>query len=97
VDEDYLGAIFDAYDLTVIVEEGIKAGGFGEYAVDLAARQEASGRVLALAVEDPFGPQGKREDLIRRNGLDGPGIAAAVRGRIREASGLRKAALGLSF
>jgi 1-deoxy-D-xylulose-5-phosphate synthase len=131
VDEEYLGAILAAYDMTVVIEEGIRAGGFGEYVVDLAARRgldthsagqgahRGAGRVLALGAEDPFGPQAKREDLIRRNGLDGPGIAAAVRAAwgghpdaaskardtataqdaaiTREETGLRKAALGVSF
>jgi 1-deoxy-D-xylulose-5-phosphate synthase len=83
VDEDYLAGIIGAYGLTVFIEEGVRAGGFGEYAVDMAARRHCSGRVLALAAKDPFGPQGRREELIRRNGLDGAGIAASVRAALR--------------
>ncbi|GHV81647.1 1-deoxy-D-xylulose-5-phosphate synthase [Spirochaetia bacterium] len=78
VDEDYLAEILCRYGTVAFIEEGVRSGGFGEYAVDLAARRNCSARIVVLAAADAFAAQGKREDLLQLNGLDGPGIAAAV-------------------
>jgi 1-deoxy-D-xylulose-5-phosphate synthase len=78
VDEDYLAAIMDRYGLTVFVEEGIREGGFGEYALALARRRNCGGRVLVLAVEGDFEGLGTRQELLRANRLDGEGIADYV-------------------
>ncbi|MDR0640867.1 MAG: 1-deoxy-D-xylulose-5-phosphate synthase [Treponema sp.] len=76
VDEDYLASIMDRYDLTVFVEEGIREGGFGEYALALARKRNCGGRVLVLAVEGDFEGLGTRRELLKANRLDGEGIAA---------------------
>jgi 1-deoxy-D-xylulose-5-phosphate synthase len=68
----------DRYDLVVFAEEGIRSGGFGEYAAELAGRRNCRARVLCLAAEEGFAALGKREELLRDNGLDGEGIAAAA-------------------
>jgi 1-deoxy-D-xylulose-5-phosphate synthase len=78
VDEDYLAAVIDQYELTVFVEEGIRNGGFGEYAAELAGRRGCTGLVRVLAVEENFVSLGTRQELLRMNGLDGEGIAARV-------------------
>jgi 1-deoxy-D-xylulose-5-phosphate synthase len=78
VDEDGLAGIMDQYELTVFVEEGIREGGFGEYAAALALRRNCAGTVRVLAVEDNFAAQGTRRELLEMNGLDGGGIAAGV-------------------
>jgi 1-deoxy-D-xylulose-5-phosphate synthase len=75
VDEDYLAAIMDRYGLTVFVEEGIREGGFGEYALALARRRDCGGRVLTLAAEGDFKGLGTRRELLEMNRLDGEGIA----------------------
>ncbi|MDR1618070.1 MAG: 1-deoxy-D-xylulose-5-phosphate synthase [Treponema sp.] len=89
VDEDYLGNLMDHYELMVFIEEGIRGGGFGEYASDLALRRGFQGRVLALAAGDDFAAQGTREELLRMNRLDGEGIAASVEAEYRGLEGLR--------
>jgi 1-deoxy-D-xylulose-5-phosphate synthase len=78
VDEDYLAEIINRYELMVFVEEGIKNGGFGEYAAELAARRGCGARILVLAVREQYASLGTRDELLRKNGLDGPGIARAV-------------------
>jgi 1-deoxy-D-xylulose-5-phosphate synthase len=78
VDENYLADMMNRYELTVFIEEGIKSGGFGEYAAELAFRKRCSSRILALAAAEDFVSLGTREELLRENGLDGPGIAAAL-------------------
>ncbi|MDR2178247.1 MAG: 1-deoxy-D-xylulose-5-phosphate synthase [Treponema sp.] len=75
VDEDYLAAIMDRYALTVFVEEGMREGGFGEYALALARKRDCRGKVLALAAEGNFTGLGTRRELLKANRLDGEGIA----------------------
>jgi 1-deoxy-D-xylulose-5-phosphate synthase len=78
IDEDYLADIMNAFELVVFVEEGVKPGGFGEYAAELALSRNCSARVLVLPVKEKFTALGKRRELLRLNGLDGEGIAAFV-------------------
>jgi 1-deoxy-D-xylulose-5-phosphate synthase len=78
VDEDYLGNILRRYKMVVFIEEGIRQGGFGEYAACLAVRLDSPARILILGVEEGFVAQGSREELLRFNGLDGPAIASVV-------------------
>jgi 1-deoxy-D-xylulose-5-phosphate synthase len=78
LDEDYLAEILRRYETVAFIEEGLRSGGFGEYAAELALRKNCSAQVLVLGVKDAFTAQGKREELLRRNGLDGPGIASRV-------------------
>ena len=66
------------YELMVFVEEGVKNGGFGEYAAELAVRRGCGARLLVLAVREQYVSLGTRDELLRENGLDGPGIARAV-------------------
>jgi 1-deoxy-D-xylulose-5-phosphate synthase len=75
LDEDYLGAIMESYDLTVVIEEGIREGGFGEYALALARRRNCKGAVVSMAVEGDFAGLGTRQELLHLNRLDGEGIA----------------------
>jgi 1-deoxy-D-xylulose-5-phosphate synthase len=89
VDEDHLGNLMDHYELVVFIEEGIRGGGFGEYASDLALRRGFPGRVLVLAAGDDFAAQGAREELLRMNRLDGEGIAGSVEAEYRGLEGLR--------
>ncbi|MDR1948596.1 MAG: 1-deoxy-D-xylulose-5-phosphate synthase [Spirochaetaceae bacterium] len=88
VDEDHLAGILNRYETVVFAEEGIRQGGFGEYAAELAARRNCSTRLLVLAVPETFEALGKREELLRKNGLDGGGIAASVARVLRAKSGL---------
>ena len=75
LDEAYLAGIMDRYALTVVVEEGSREGGFGEYALALARRWNCSGNVMSLAVGEDFAGLGTRRELLRANRLDGAGIA----------------------
>jgi 1-deoxy-D-xylulose-5-phosphate synthase len=84
VDEDYLWEILSSYGTVVFIEEGVRSGGFGEYAAGLAFRRKDGSagdcaRILILAAGDSFVGQGTREKLLRESGLDGRGIACAVK------------------
>jgi 1-deoxy-D-xylulose-5-phosphate synthase len=78
VDEDYLTDIMSRYELAVFVEEGVSGGGLGEYVSALSVRGNWAVRILCLAAGDCFYPQGKREELLQKAGLDGQGIANRV-------------------
>jgi len=82
VDEDYLADLMNQYGLVIFAEEGSRRGGFGEYASDLALRRNCSCQIVTLGAGEKFDALGKREELLRRNGLDGQGIAAAVKRKI---------------
>ena len=79
VDEDYFEALVNRYKAAVFVEEGVGSGGFGEYASALALRRKCSAKILTLAAGTGCFAQGSRAELLARCGLDGEGIASAVR------------------
>jgi 1-deoxy-D-xylulose-5-phosphate synthase len=78
VDEDYLADIMDSYGMVVFAEEGIREGGFGEYAAELSQQRGSRGRLLVLAAPGNFTALGTRRELLRANGLDGEGIAGSI-------------------
>jgi 1-deoxy-D-xylulose-5-phosphate synthase len=81
VDEDYLAGIMNSYDRVVFIEEGIRCGGFGEYAAALARSFNCRAKIGIIAAEWDFsdgGALGTREELLRENGLDGKGIADTI-------------------
>ena len=80
VDEDYLAEIMNQYDSVIIAEEGCRSGAFAEYVSDLALRRNCTCRILVRTVNENFDALGKREELLRRNGLDAESIAAAAGG-----------------
>jgi 1-deoxy-D-xylulose-5-phosphate synthase len=78
VDEAYLASLMNQYELAVFIEEGMREGGFGEYAAELSRRRNCAGAVRVLAVEGDVAALGTRQELLRMNGLDGEGIALRV-------------------
>ena len=82
VDEDHLADLMNRYKFTFFIEEGMREGGFGEYACALALRRGVKSKAAALAVESGFLEDdkalGTRKELLAINGLDGKGIAEAV-------------------
>ena len=84
VDEDHLAWLLDSYDAVFFAEENLRPGGFGEYASTLAAERGCRAVTKVLAAPESFaerdGAVGTRPGLLAAAGLDGTGIAAAVRG-----------------
>jgi 1-deoxy-D-xylulose-5-phosphate synthase len=78
IDEKYLADLMNKYTLMVFIEEGVREGGFGEYAAELALRCKCSCTILALGVEGNFAALGTRKELLQMNGLDGEGIAKRI-------------------
>jgi len=82
IDENYLSGIMNNYKLTVFIEEGMREGGFGEYACSLALQREVKSKTHVIAIESGFLEDdkalGTREELLAINGLDENGIAQKV-------------------
>jgi len=81
LDEDYLAELMNCYKLIVLIEEGMREGGFGEYACALALRRKIKAMTIVIAAESGFLKEnalGTREELLAASGLDGRGIAAAT-------------------
>ena len=82
VDEEYLAELLNRYDMAAFIEEGIRSGGFGEYASAFARRRNCRAKTTALAVEEDFadsgGALGTRDELLRDKRLDGAGIAERI-------------------
>jgi 1-deoxy-D-xylulose-5-phosphate synthase len=78
VDEDYLAGLLNRYKTAVFVEEGVKNGGFGEYAAELARRKNCPAKIITLNAGDRYLAQAGREELLAECGLDGDGIAASI-------------------
>ncbi|MCL2067885.1 MAG: 1-deoxy-D-xylulose-5-phosphate synthase [Treponema sp.] len=82
VDEDFLAGLMNSYELVCFIEEGIRDGGFGEYAAALGRRRGCAAKVEVLAVESGFAEKGlalgTREQLLAVNALDGKGIAKQI-------------------
>jgi len=86
IDEDYLADIMNKYKLVTFIEEGMREGGFGEYAAVLARSRCCTAKTVCFAVESVFFEEdralGAREELLAANGLDGKSIAKTAAGRL---------------
>ncbi|MDR0463531.1 MAG: 1-deoxy-D-xylulose-5-phosphate synthase [Treponema sp.] len=81
VDEDFLTDIMNDFKLVCFLEEGIKEGGFGEYAAAMSQQKKCKAKTVIMAVESGFlenDALGTREELLAKNNLDGRSIADKV-------------------
>ncbi len=83
IDEDYLADIMNKYKLVTFIEEGMREGGFGEYAAALARGRGCTAKTAIIAVESVFLEEdmslGSREELLAVNRLNGKGIAETIK------------------
>ncbi len=81
-------AMLDNIDTTkplIIHEESVLSGGLGSMIITYLAEQgKPLGKVKRLGFEDQFVPQGNRDKLLRRFGLDVEGILKTMRGLVNE-------------
>ncbi|MDR0443469.1 MAG: 1-deoxy-D-xylulose-5-phosphate synthase [Treponema sp.] len=80
IDEDYLVELMNSHELVCFAEEGVREGGFSEYAAALARRRCCKASIAVLAVEGGFCEKalGTRDELLSMNDLDGKGIARRI-------------------
>jgi 1-deoxy-D-xylulose-5-phosphate synthase len=80
LDDDML-ADAAAHQLVVTIEDGVRVGGAGSAIQDALAARNAGAHApptLMLGIPLEYIPQAKPLDILKRLGLDGPGIAASV-------------------
>ena len=70
--------------LVVTVEEGCIPGGAGEGVLEELSKLESATPTLTLGLPDEFIEQGNYKEIFARFGLDGPGIAAAIRAKLNK-------------
>jgi len=77
-------AVIEAADtkLVVTVENGILQGGAGDGVLELLSKRQLNVSTLQLAVDDRTVPHGKPALLHAALGIDGAGIAEAIRARL---------------
>ena len=82
LDERYLIEQLSNYNLVAFIEEGVRSGGFSEYAAALFRRQGPRPTALVLAADEDFYANGRaigtRDELLKVNQLDGTGIAEKI-------------------
>lgn len=81
VDTTMLAALSDA-PLVVTVENGVVSGGAGAYVADRLVERTGirhAPPILRLGVPDGYIPHGKPDHIVSELGLDGAGVAAAIR------------------
>lgn len=69
--------------LIVTVEDGVLVGGAGEGVVESLIAQNLNAPVLNLGLPDKFVGQGKVDQLFADLGIDGTGIALAIKNRLK--------------
>jgi 1-deoxy-D-xylulose-5-phosphate synthase len=75
VDEAFLIEQIKRFDVFAVIEEGLSRGGFGEYVLALAYRENLSTRIVSAGVPALFLPQGIRAELLELCGLSAEKIA----------------------
>jgi len=80
LDEDTILGLIEKSPVTVTVEEGALAGGFGSAVLEsVAARGPNAARICRLSIPDQYIEHGLREELLGMLGLDPAGIASSVK------------------
>ena len=69
--------------LVVTVEDGFREGGFGSGVLHALASRSAAPSVSVLGVPVAHHAHGPADSLLASFGLDGPGVAATVRARLK--------------
>ena len=84
LDEELVLGLANEHKLLVTVEENTVHGGAGSAVAECLQRHRVSARLLHLGLPDAFLEQGEVAQMLAGCGLDGNGIAAAIRRRILE-------------
>jgi 1-deoxy-D-xylulose-5-phosphate synthase len=88
IDRDLVFKLATTHDLLVTVEESVVAGGAGSAVAEAVAADGLTVQLMHLGLPDHFVEHGDPQQLLVDCGLDGDGIARAVRERLAQ-SGLR--------
>ncbi len=70
IDEELIGNLAKTHKLLVIIEEGIKHGGYGSLVEEYLAEKGCDANVMTFAIEDEFVKHGTIAELRRELLLD---------------------------
>jgi 1-deoxy-D-xylulose-5-phosphate synthase len=74
IDENYLATLCAQYEGLVIMEDGVRTGGFGESVAAILAERGVNVKITACGFERNPLDQASRDELLARAGLDAKGI-----------------------
>ncbi len=77
-DKEMIDSIAKKYKYIVIIEEGIRHGGYGEAVISYMADKNYKNDVMNLAIEDEFVEQGTVEELRKKLQLDADSICERI-------------------
>ena len=80
--------------LVVTLEDNVVTGGFGSGVLEVMADEGLSAPVLRLGLPDAYVEHGSTDELYAQLGLDAPGVARAVEGRLATLRGDSAGACG---
>jgi 1-deoxy-D-xylulose-5-phosphate synthase len=89
LDRELAFRLASSHDVIVTVEEGVTAGGAGSAVAEALAADGVAIAVLMLGLPDQFVEHGDSQQLLADCGLDGAGIARAIREHIEKTAGRR--------
>jgi 1-deoxy-D-xylulose-5-phosphate synthase len=89
VDRELAVRLAETHDVIVTVEEGVVAGGAGSAVAEALAADGVAVPLLMLGLPDRFVEHGDPQQLLADCGLDGAGIARAIREHLDNKSGRR--------
>jgi 1-deoxy-D-xylulose-5-phosphate synthase len=79
VDEPAITALAGSIGRLITIEENVPMGGFGSAVHECLEKHGLSATpMLRVALPEQFVPHGKRDELLKKVGLDAPGIARRV-------------------
>jgi 1-deoxy-D-xylulose-5-phosphate synthase len=82
LDTELLLSLAQDHELIVTIEEGCRMGGAGSAVLEALQAAGLQRPVLVLGLNDTFTEHGDPSHLLALQGLDAPGIEAAVRQRL---------------
>ena len=81
-DEDGIVKLLAANDTVFTAEEHSTIGGLGGMIAELAS-EKCPRPVYRIGLQDVFAESGAAKDLMHKYGLDGEGVAAFIRNRLK--------------
>ncbi|MBQ2642251.1 MAG: 1-deoxy-D-xylulose-5-phosphate synthase [Eubacterium sp.] len=79
IDEKLIGKLFKKYDHIIVLEEGIKKGGYGESIEVFAEESDEKVNIHVMAIEDEFVQQGSVNELRDYLGISAESVVDRVK------------------
>ena len=84
VDEELLVRLSENHRLIVVMEENVRAGGFGEHVTAFICRRALPVKTLTLAIPDTYVEHGSIDVLRRENGIDSETMTQKILEAVKE-------------